>query len=560
MNEKITSQQLSEFLSKRHSFPRRVTDAFVRSFSDTIVEGLVKDGVVKVKGLGTFKLIEVERRESVNVNNGQRIIIPASRKLTFAPEDSLGVEVPASEQSAEPNTDGTPDEKLQGADEKLQGADEDFRGGEEELQGGEEEFQGSEEQVAEHQDDKSNAPEESVEEGQPVVTETPADEFGGIDVVIGTPESLQERNEKLKEARQNYDDATSRCALAAADVDAAQQQLYDAEAELTLRQSAVTEAENAVNDCRHSLETAQTAQTEAEQACAAAKEKLDQAQQQVDNMTNNVRTVLAAEECPEEKVEAEAPQPDGSDKDDDIAKDDNDTAKEDKENDTAEDAATETEVADTDEKGKEDDVETGSAEDVSQDEKPTKHVWGVLLAILLAMVIVGLVVFYVLCPPRHKKVKPQPVQSAVPVVVDSAAVKVAADSTARADSVAAAEAKHAAAIAAQAETEAASRQNETAARQGETAARQNGIASRQTESAARQTAASAAAERQKQRSANAAPTVRRRPSTYVLQPGETLTKVARTFYGSDDSVRAILRVNRFANPDVVPAGTVIKLP
>ena len=50
---------------------------------------MTADKVVKIKGLGTFKLIEVLDRESVNVNTGERIVIPGHTKLSFAPENAL---------------------------------------------------------------------------------------------------------------------------------------------------------------------------------------------------------------------------------------------------------------------------------------------------------------------------------------------------------------------------------------------------------------------------------------------------------------------------------------
>ena len=45
--------------------------------------------MVKIKGLGTFKLIEVSDRESVNVNTGERIRIVGHTKVTFTPDNAL---------------------------------------------------------------------------------------------------------------------------------------------------------------------------------------------------------------------------------------------------------------------------------------------------------------------------------------------------------------------------------------------------------------------------------------------------------------------------------------
>lgn len=47
---------------------------------ELIEEALVTEKYVKVKGLGTFKLTEVESRESVNVNTGKELKYRAIQK------------------------------------------------------------------------------------------------------------------------------------------------------------------------------------------------------------------------------------------------------------------------------------------------------------------------------------------------------------------------------------------------------------------------------------------------------------------------------------------------
>ncbi|MDE7118345.1 MAG: LysM peptidoglycan-binding domain-containing protein, partial [Bacteroidaceae bacterium] len=51
-----------------------------------------------------------------------------------------------------------------------------------------------------------------------------------------------------------------------------------------------------------------------------------------------------------------------------------------------------------------------------------------------------------------------------------------------------------------------------------------------------------------------------KPATYVLQRGESLTRISQKFYGTKDSVPAIIRVNKFDYPNNLPVGTVVKLP
>lgn len=54
-----------------------------------IEESLEKDKYVKIRGLGTFKLINVESRESININTGERFEILGHAKISFTPETLL---------------------------------------------------------------------------------------------------------------------------------------------------------------------------------------------------------------------------------------------------------------------------------------------------------------------------------------------------------------------------------------------------------------------------------------------------------------------------------------
>lgn len=70
MNEKLNIQDLIDLLAEKHGMSKKNADSFVKEFFQLIEEALEKDKYVKVKGLGAFKLIDVESRESVNVNTG----------------------------------------------------------------------------------------------------------------------------------------------------------------------------------------------------------------------------------------------------------------------------------------------------------------------------------------------------------------------------------------------------------------------------------------------------------------------------------------------------------
>lgn len=83
---KNSIQFLSDALVTKHGLRAEEADQFVLSFFNLISEGLYRDKIVKVKGLGTFKIVEVRDRESVNVNNGERVVIEGHGKVSFTPD------------------------------------------------------------------------------------------------------------------------------------------------------------------------------------------------------------------------------------------------------------------------------------------------------------------------------------------------------------------------------------------------------------------------------------------------------------------------------------------
>lgn len=89
MNNKISTQELSDELALRARTSKRAAGSFVRTFFEHIYNKVLEEKVVKVKGLGTFKLVEVSDRESVNVNTGERFVIPGHSKVTFTPDNAL---------------------------------------------------------------------------------------------------------------------------------------------------------------------------------------------------------------------------------------------------------------------------------------------------------------------------------------------------------------------------------------------------------------------------------------------------------------------------------------
>lgn len=85
---KISIQDLSSVLVEKRGLSKKEASNFISEMFDIVQQELEKDKLVKIKGLGTFKIIDVDDRESVNVNTGERVLIEGHGKITFTP-DSL---------------------------------------------------------------------------------------------------------------------------------------------------------------------------------------------------------------------------------------------------------------------------------------------------------------------------------------------------------------------------------------------------------------------------------------------------------------------------------------
>lgn len=89
MNNRLTLHDIAVILAEQTGKSEADAELFLREFIRIVTDGVCTDRIVKVKGLGTFKLVPVEERESVSVNTGERYQIPAHYKFTFTPDKDL---------------------------------------------------------------------------------------------------------------------------------------------------------------------------------------------------------------------------------------------------------------------------------------------------------------------------------------------------------------------------------------------------------------------------------------------------------------------------------------
>ena len=437
MNEKLSFQSIADALAKKAGVQKKVADTFSKAFFDTIVEALVAGETLKIKGLGTFKLVEVDDRESVNVSTGKRFVIPGYKKVAFTAEDRV-VEVlnEHTDDEVKGHTDSTDntDNKDISAISALSARDI------------KEESVKSVESVQDKKEvsvrDEQPQIEDLIQVPEPEQVETPQNAFAGIDMLISTPESVEE-------IRQQYEEAKAK-------METAVEEARKANAEKLRLEKLLDRLEKNVEPemkARHTDSTDDTAQEAVSVVPVSTETSSEETKRQ--EAFNRVMVEPPHQEEPE-------PQPKKTSK---------------------------------------------------------KRLWLTLLIILL-VAILGVFIYLI-----HQNIEAvekvtvtektaQPAKPAKPAKPTKPATpKVDKDSLAKAQ---------------QADSiKAAPQQPE----------------------AQKPEVKKPAEEQQPER-----------PKTHRMQRGESLTRISQKYYGTKDSVRAILRINTFANPDNIPVGAVVKLP
>lgn len=449
MNEKLSFQNLSDSLAQKAGISKKVADTFAKAFFDTIVDALyMGEESIKVKGLGTFKLVEVESRESVNVSNGERIIIPGYKKVSFAPEDSV-VEFL--------NRDAVVEEKMVEEKMVVETAEESVAETEEEpvVEAEQTPVAANEavvvEETASSIDLAPSAIEMLMQVPEPTHVEQPQNEFAGIDLLISTPESVDDIRLQYEEAKARVDEAMEEVRKAHAEALRLEKLLE------RLESNVVPESvENRVEDIPQPIdaEVEQPVEDEVSAETAGAVEESQpavspQAQEEKRNETFE-RYINGSEE---EKVLQEAEQA------------------------------------------------------VAQKKNKRSFTW--LWVMLLVMIPLAAIVYFMYRTSESiDSVKNVPMEEQPEMVERNTEEEVQKD---------------------------AEKQNVP----------HDSIVGEVNVKAETQVV-----EEQKPQ----------RPATYKMQKGESLTLISQRFYGTKDSVSAIIRVNTFADPNNVPIGAVIKLP
>ena len=485
---------LSQEYSNQTGQPATVVQKVMRECWSMIPEALLNDGQVKVKGLGTFKLVVTKDRESVNVNNGERIVIKGYKKVAFTPDPAFTANAdsaftvsadPASQSSDAAVEEGGQDELVE--DTELRQEDE----GLDALSLSAQDKINQMETIT--VEEQSPTPEEQgdIEEGLKIMTEENQDEFGGIDLLIPTPESIADAEQQYERAKKELEEAMT--------------QLEEKEGQyMKMRRKLMFlrtgQVEHALSQ-DHGIEND-----------GRRNEQPQDDEEQVDNNDTPISALMTE-----------------SSGNDNHVVEDTDT--------NVSTAPTSMPKVDADEEKdhrqdqNDDEVKKVLKQEYEEDRKRKHKTWRYLW-IFLSVVCLFLVAWgiYAIMGANRDGEGDNNVVEAEEVVEKQHKGKTnkpelpAAKQTDPAD-----EQKG---------------QNPASGQNGQNAGSGQGVEE----------------QNQQKASSESNPSQQKRPATYILQKGQSLTDVSVMFYGTKDSVMAIIRNNNFRNPDNVFVGTEIKLP
>ncbi len=490
MNEKLSFQNIADTLARKAGVQKKVAETFSKAFFDTIVEAVSAGDVVKIKGLGTFKLVEVGDRESVNVSTGMRFVIPGYKKLTFTAEDHVAevlnpqaktsVQVEESAKVAEPTKVAEP--VIVEVPTKVA------------------EPVKSETSIEVETPKKEEDIETLIQVPEPEQVETPQDAFAGIDMLISTPESVDDLRQQYEEAKAKMETAVEEARKANAEKMRLEKLLE--RLEQNVEPEVVAHKENIESPANASpVETAE------------------------DTKPISLIPVAAVSGNPNPSVE---------------------TSEEEKRQEAFNRVMTEPSHT--------------QEEEVSSKPSGNKRFWLTTLIILL-LAVLGVFVYLI-----HRNIEAvekvqtteqttQPAKAEKPAQ-PAKPTKPAAPKTDK-DSLAKAQKADSVKVAAKPQKDT-SKPDVQKPDVKKTDASKDKPSTPDTKKTDAQKSDTKKQDTKKPEAQK--PAKEERPKTHRMQRGESLTRISQKYYGTKDSVRAILRVNTFANPDNIPVGAVVKLP
>ncbi|MDR1879705.1 MAG: HU family DNA-binding protein, partial [Tannerellaceae bacterium] len=93
MDNRLTIEEIAGLLAQSTGKEKEIIEQFLKEFVFVVRDYIFADRIVMIKGIGVFKIIQVDKRESIDVNTQERIVIPAHYKLSYLPEKEIREQV-----------------------------------------------------------------------------------------------------------------------------------------------------------------------------------------------------------------------------------------------------------------------------------------------------------------------------------------------------------------------------------------------------------------------------------------------------------------------------------
>lgn len=95
MEDKISVSNLASALASSTGKSKKLCEDFVKEFFRLVADSLEPGEALRIKGFGSFKIVDVDGRTGINVNTGERQEISPYKKVVFTPVKEIASEINA---------------------------------------------------------------------------------------------------------------------------------------------------------------------------------------------------------------------------------------------------------------------------------------------------------------------------------------------------------------------------------------------------------------------------------------------------------------------------------
>ena len=89
INKNVTREDISNYLNTEFGLSKFDCNNLLKEIIEEVIDGLIKDGIVKIHNFGTFKLKHKNQRIGRNPKTKEEVMIQARNVITFIPSKKL---------------------------------------------------------------------------------------------------------------------------------------------------------------------------------------------------------------------------------------------------------------------------------------------------------------------------------------------------------------------------------------------------------------------------------------------------------------------------------------